>query len=86
MAYNHVGGKLSNKIKVKVKDFNDVAKKHYDLAKQLRRGHIILVCNDCNSEVEEQRHVDDSKHPHKRQVICSNEKCGKIDYRYQSDG
>lgn len=77
------------KIKYTCEEYNIISQAHYDITYKLRHGKIKLICSRCKFDLEETKHVDDSKHPHKRQMICTNPDtdkngyltCGKIFYR-----
>lgn len=68
---------------ITVEKFNEVRHTSFDILWKIKNDLLKLVCNICKSEVDDQRHMDDSRREHKIQVICSNSKCRKVDYRYE---
>lgn len=74
----------------KADEFSDQA---HVLAHKLRHGKIILICDACSHDLEEQKHVDDSKKRLKRQMVCTNPDkdaqgkavCGKSFYRNETN-
>lgn len=76
--------KNSKAIYMTVSQWNRDREKHYELVKELQKGLIHLVCDACKYPVADQVHVDETQKPkNKRQVICINPDCSRVDYRIE---